>query len=106
MARTYGPAAEAALTRALRDIADGHITLHVSIDRYDPHTGQRIPPRVGQTWADRAVSMTVPDAAGQWWQTLADRDWIRLPVEGEAPVWHVTPFGRAWLAEHQPRERG
>lgn len=100
MPRTYGPAVEAALHRVLRDIADGHITLRVNIDRYDPHTGQRVFPRVGSTWADRAVPLVLPDSTGEWWNTLAERDWIRLPVEGEAPVWHVTPFGRAWLAQH------
>lgn len=96
---TYGPAAERAIRRVLRDIADGHITLTVNVARFDPHTGQPIDPVVGWTVADRAVSLMVPNAAGEWWQLFAERGWIRLPEAHEASMWHVTALGREILAQ-------
>jgi hypothetical protein len=93
--------AGSAVYRTLRDIADGHITLRVDIDRYDPRTGQPYnPPRVNRTLPDRLPAMSIPDARGDWWLGLAERGWLRLPEAGEAQVWHVTDAGRRWLAEH------
>jgi hypothetical protein len=94
-------AGSAGVYRTLRDIADRHITLHVDVARFDPQTGVPLdPPRVGRTWPDRLPARSVPDAAGEWWLTLAEMGLLRLPELHEAQVWHVTDTGRDWLTRH------
>jgi hypothetical protein len=68
--RTLSAVAEAALLRALRDIADGHLAVWRSAD--------------GRDYADR----TLAGAPQQWWLVLAQRG-LYLPPEHETGPWRL-----------------
>lgn len=100
---------EAAILRTLRDIADGHITLRVTIHRFDPHTGERLAePELIETTSDRAPAGAYPRRGREpwegWWDLLAERGWIRLPTAREPDCWQVTDEGRQALASWTERK--
>lgn len=88
--------------RTLRDIADGHITLRVDIQRFDPQTGQPVSPTVLGTFPDRAGPL--PSRA-EWWLDYADEGWLRLPEADEPQCWQVTDAGREMLARHDNTDK-
>ena len=77
--------ASPAVRRVLRDIDEGHINLYVEIERFDPQTGARHdPPRITTVAPDRAVSGTIPNARGAWWQPMLAAGWLELDDRGRA----------------------
>ncbi|GIM88801.1 hypothetical protein [Paractinoplanes toevensis] len=78
------------LYRTLRDIRDGHITLYVQVQRYDPTTGAAVEPREMQTSPDRMPAGVDRRSDPRWWLRLAAEGWLRLPVEFEPQIWQLT----------------
>jgi hypothetical protein len=69
-ARSQNSVVEAALVRALRDIADGHLTVWRSAD--------------GKDYADR----TLAGAPFKWWELLAERGQY-LPPDTPTGAWRL-----------------
>jgi hypothetical protein len=83
--------------RALRDMADGHLTLYASIEHFDGHTGEQLPePRLLYVGHDR------PDIFDQdWWKPLLAAGLISLPQIGCGNRCTVTLDGHQTLATHR-----
>lgn len=94
--------------RTLRDIDEGHITLSVAVDRYDPHTGQPFAePKIRSVGADRAVSSALPDSTGHWWEPMIAAGHLALTdVDCYGRTFYkVTGAGRRFLADHKETSR-
>lgn len=94
----------AAYFRTLRDIDDGHITLSVSVDRYDPMTGEPYPqPHIRTVCPDRAASGALPDSAGRWWEPMVAAGHLELTDTDRwgRTFYKVTDTGREFLADYK-----
>jgi len=83
--------------RALRDMADGHLTLYASVEYFDGHTGEElVEPRLLYVGHDR------PDIFDQdWWKPLLAAELIALPVLGCGNRCTVTLDGHRVLASNR-----
>jgi hypothetical protein len=87
------------LFRALRDVADGHITLYATVRYHDEATGEQLDqPELLYVGYDRAMGSD-PD----WWRPLLADGLIALPAPGMG--WcTVTDAGRQVLASADTKE--
>lgn len=88
--------------RTLRDIADGHITIYVALDRYDTATGEPLnPPVIRAVSTDRLPAAGIPDAYGHWWEPMVQRGHLELTeMDRYGRVFYrVSDAGRTHLAE-------
>jgi hypothetical protein len=98
---------EAAILRTLRDIECGHITLRCSVRRYDARSGEPLAtPMLEWTMADRPPAAGFPRRRTPWWDLLAERGWIRPPVDREPSYWQMTAAGRQVLDRWTAGTRG
>ncbi|MEV4083151.1 hypothetical protein AB0J43_23065 [Nonomuraea fuscirosea] len=96
--RRFGPRAEEALRRTLRDIADGRLTLWVRGRLYDEHIGARLDLPEIQVLPDRQPQPGVPDLPGDWWEPLTERGWLELPPPGPCMRYLPTDAAHAVLS--------
>lgn len=83
--------------KALRDMADGHLTLYAQVEYFDGHTGDELPePRVLYVGHDRA---DISDR--DWWKPLLEAGLIALPALGCGNHCTVTLDGHRALAAHR-----
>ncbi|GAA4932833.1 hypothetical protein HD597_000452 [Nonomuraea thailandensis] len=94
----FGPRAEEALRRTLRDIDEGHLTLWVRGRFFDEHTGARLDPPEIEVLPDRQPQPGVPDPRGDWWMPMLERGWLELPAPGPSMRYLVTDAGNAVLS--------
>lgn len=94
----FGPRAEEALRRTLKDIDDGHLSLWMHGRFYDEHTGARLDPPQIEVRPDRQPQPGIPDARGAWWTPLIERGWLTMPPPGPSMRYLLTDAGRAALA--------
>ncbi len=87
--------------RTLRDVRDGHITLHVFVGRYDAFTGEPVEPYEGNTSADRAPAGNVLKSIPGWWRVLANDGWLRLPEPHEPSIWMLSDSALIAIAEQE-----
>jgi hypothetical protein len=83
--------------RALRDMADGHLTLYASVEYFDRYTGEELAePRLLYVGHDR------PDIFDQdWWKPLLAAGLIALPPLGGGNRCTVTLDGHRVLAANR-----
>jgi hypothetical protein len=90
------------LFRALRDMADGHITLYATVRYYDKATGEKLDqPELLYVGYDR-----VPGRDPDWWRPLLADGLIALPGPGDTSLrCTVTDAGRQVLASADAKEQ-
>ena len=91
--------------RNLRDINDGHLSVWVTVDRFNPTTGALLPtPVLKAAHPDRAPATGTPNHAGQWWDRYADAGWIELPHRDGPQRYQITAAGRRVLTDHEKEQ--
>lgn len=85
--------------KQLRDMADGHLNLYVSVFHYDPTTGVKLnPPVVEYISHDRS------DVTGRdWWKLLLADGLIALPAAGTRRC-SVTLKGHRAITAYRAKE--
>src|SRR5687767_14061228 len=99
---------DAAYYRTLRDIGEGHITLSVAVDMFDPHTGLPLEePTIRSVCPDRQPAAGTPDAAGHWWEPLLESGLLGLTERDRwgRQFYQLTEAGIEWLAAHDKEDR-
>ncbi len=89
------------LYRTLRDIRDGHLTLYVTVARFDPTTGTPCPPREVSTTPDRMPAGDRLKSVAAWWRLLAEEGWLRLPTAAEPQIWMLTDGAVSAIDEYE-----
>ena len=83
--------------KALRDMADGHLTLYASMEYFDGDTGEELPePRLLYVGHDRPDMFDL-----DWWKPLLADGLIALPPLGGGNRCTVTLEGHKALAAHR-----